>query len=263
MPNKASSGALDGIAVLVTRPAPQAGRLMELIRRAGGEPVPFPTLEISPITPAAAALEALAVCDTLIFVSANAVQHGCALLSDEDLAGKRLGAIGPATQRALEAAGYRGIEQPGDQSSTEALLRLPEFRDVAGRRIGIVRGRGGREALKQALVERGAEVFEINCYERRIPSDYDPEVATRELARDDRQIVISVTSVTGLSNLLAMLPDDYHRTLSSHPLVVIGERQAAAARELDWRGEILESKASDERIVNTLIDWRRRRFNAM
>lgn len=263
MPKKASSGALDGVAVLVTRPAPQAGRLLELIRRGGGEPVLFPTLEIAPVAPEAAVLEELADCDTLVFVSANAVEHGRALFSSQDLVGKRLAAIGPATRRALEKAGYHDIEQPGEQSSTEALLQLPAFRDVAGRQIGIVRGRGGREALKQALVERGARVVEIDCYERRMPAGFDPCVATRELARDDRQLVISVTSVTGLSNLFEMLPDDQHPALSSRPLVVIGERQAAAARQLGWRGEILVSKATDECIVDTLIDWRRRRFNAM
>lgn len=263
MPKKGSSGALDGVTVLVTRPTPQAGRLADLIRGAGGEPVPFPTLEIVAVSPDATVLDELATCDTLVFVSANAVKHGRALLRGRDLAGKRLAAIGPATRQALADEGHDRVDCPGEGSSTESLLRLPAFRSVSGRRIGIVRGRGGRDALKQALIERGARVIEMDCYERRMPADFDPDVATRELAHGNHQLVVSVTSVTGLSNLRDMLPDDRHPELASCPLVVIGERQAAAARELGWRGEILVSKATDERIVDTLIDWRRRRSNAM
>jgi len=236
---------------------------MGLLRRAGGEAVPFPTLEIQPVAVDAAQLLALAACDTAIYVSANAVKHGHGLLPESDLAGKRLAAIGPATRQALQQRGCGRIEYPGDQSSSEDLLRLPLFQDIAGQRIAIVRGRGGRDALKQALVERGARVFYVDCYERRMPAGYDPGVVCRELARDDTTFIISVTSVAGLSNLVAMVARDWRPDLLSRPLVVIGERQQAAALALGWSGTILATTAADERIVETITDWHHRRVNTM
>jgi len=254
---------LRGTRVLVTRPAPQAGALMALIRGSGGEPVPFPTLEIMPVRPQAPVLEALAGCDTLIFVSANAVRHGHHLLPPGGSGDRTLAAVGPATRRALADTGHTGVVYPGHDASSEGLLRLASFRDVAGRRIGIMRGRGGRDTLKLELSQRGARVWDVDCYERRLPLGYDPAVVTRELARADTPLVVTATSVTGLDNLLAMTPPDSRRALLSRPLVVIGERQRQAAREHGWRGEVLVSAAADDRVAETIAGWRRQDVNSI
>jgi len=126
MPRRDSG--LEGVAVVITRPANKAGHLAGLIAQAGGRPVLFPTLQIEPLEPDREAMRELAVSDTVIFVSANAVEHGFAKLPDGALRGKQLAAIGPATRRALEARGCTDIECPEANSSTEALLQRPFFR---------------------------------------------------------------------------------------------------------------------------------------
>lgn len=248
---------LAGIRVLVTRPASQAAGLMDLIRAAGGEPVPFPTLAIEPAAPGAAQVEQLSNCDTVIFVSANAARHGYPILRRLDDTGRRIIAVGRATRQALADMGCRDIDTPaGGPSSSEGLLALPSLQDVAGRAICIVRGRDGRETLKRGLAARGARVSYLECYRRLPPDGPDTTVLTRALGDGDDRLVVTVTSVTGLTNLLEMAPGDCRPWLLERPLVVIGGRQRAAALESGWNGPVLEAGAGDAEIIETIAAWR-------
>lgn len=251
---------LAGVRVLVTRPASQAGNLARSIRAAGGEPLPFPTLEIEPVAPPEAQIERLARSEAAIFISANAVEHGYPVLQGVGETGKRIFAIGDATKRALREAGCRNVHGPaGGASSSEELLAQPWLRNVENRPICIVRGRGGREALKETLASRGARVAYLECYLRRLPVDPDLAALARTLNDDPEGLVISVTSVAGLANLLKLAPREYAPRLRSCPLIVVGGRQKTSARRYGWTGPVLESRVGDEQIVETLITWRDQR----
>lgn len=254
----ATDAPLAQVRVLVTRPAAQAEGLAAAVRRAGGEPVMFPTLEIAPLRPSAAQVEQAAWCETLIFVSANAVAHGYPVVQGLAGIGKRIMAVGNATQGALETAGCRHVYSPGEISSSEELAKAPALRNIEDQRICIVRGRGGREALKEILASRGARVSYLECYRRCLPSHWDPRTLERALDIDRGTLVLSVTSTTGLTNLLKMVPGKYRQSLLSRPLAVIGRRQAAAALQSGWLGPVLESAANDEQIVAAIIRWRGR-----
>ena len=72
---------LEGLRVLVTRPADQAGSLCRLITEAGGEALRLPTLEIRDPDPRDAArllavIEELESYDLAVFISVNAVTRG-------------------------------------------------------------------------------------------------------------------------------------------------------------------------------------------
>lgn len=248
---------LDGVRVLVTRPAPQAAALMDLIRAAGGEPVAFPTLAIESLAPDAAQIDKLADSDTVIFVSANAVRYGFPILRELDDTGRRIMAVGGATRRELETMGCPEVYAPaGDQSTSEGLLALPVLKNVGGRGICIVRGQGGREALREALAARGARVSYLECYRRRLPPEPDTALLARTLADEHHALVITVTSITGLANLLQLAVGGDLPRLRARPLVVIGGRQKGAALEKGWTGPVLEAGAADAEIVDTIAAWR-------
>lgn len=252
-----ADGRLAGVRVLVTRPASQATDLTALIRAAGGEAIVFPTLAIEPLAPEAAQVGKLAACDTVIFVSANAARHGFPVLRDLDGTDRRVIAVGNATRRALEALGCRDVDTPaGDQGSSEGLLASPALANVTGRAICIVRGAGGREVLREALTARGAAVSYLECYRRVLPPEPDTAALLRALDDGHRALVISVTSVTGLTNLLRLTPDEHLPRLLARPLVVIGSRQRTAALENGWLGPVLEAGAGDAKILETIADWR-------
>src|SRR5512146_2290146 len=211
---------LAGRGIIVTRPAHQAGLLANLIRRAGGNPVLFPTLGISDAgDPKAlnALIDRLDDFDFAIFVSPNAVEKAMRLITARRVLppGLRLAAIGHGGRRALERFGVTGIIAPREKFDSEALLELPEFNDVAGKRIVIFRGAGGRELLGKTLAARGAGVEYAECY-RRVRPDVDAAPLLGAWARGKLHAII-VTSSEGLHNLFDMVGRNGLAALRSTP----------------------------------------------
>ena len=171
-------GPLAGRTIVVTRPQAQAAPLAAAISAAGGTPLVFPLLEISPAAdpqPLAEAAARLAEYAVAAFVSPNAVEHALPVLLAHGTWPASLlpAAVGQGTLRALAAHGVGGCIAPTERFDSEALLALPELaaERVAGRHIAIFRGDGGRELLADTLRERGASVDCITCYRRSGPTE--------------------------------------------------------------------------------------------
>src|SRR3984957_11123634 len=159
--------ALHGVGVLVTRPEQQAMPLCRLLEIQGASTLRLPAIEIKAIgnrRDLAARLGALENFDVIIFTSANAVRFGASLLDQKrDLT---LAAMGPATARALNQAGYQLSIQPPvgllpqhATSGSESLLLHPRLEHLAGHRVLVVKGSNGRPFLEQELARRGAQVI--------------------------------------------------------------------------------------------------------
>ncbi len=220
--------ALAGKRILVTRPRELAGGLAALIAQAGGEPVLFPTIEIrDPQEPARAqALVArLPEFDLAVFVSPSAVRKAMPLAAGG--AWPRVAAVGEGTRRELERHGLRGVISPPGQPDSEALLALAELSQVAGSRVLILRGAGGRELLAETLAARGAKVEVAECYRRVRPEAPPPE---------GRIDAACVSSGEALANLVAMLGRE---RLELAPVFVPHPRVEAQARELGLRRPVL------------------------
>ncbi len=133
-------------------------------------------------------------------------------------------APGPGTAAALVAAGLDDVRIPATTFDSEGLLALPELADVAGKRIVIFRGNGGREFLGDTLRARGASVDHVGCYRREIPQGGAGGLA--EALREGRAQALTLTSSEGLDNLVALLDPAVARTAAG----AAGVRAASAHR---------------------------------
>jgi uroporphyrinogen-III synthase len=247
---------LRGLRVLVTRPAEQAARLGALIAAQGGEARVFSSIAIEPIAPTQDLVHT--AYEWLVFLSAHAVQHGVPRLPPE-LTCKTV-AIGRATARALQDAERTIDLVPPPPHTSETLLAMPEFAIAAGDRVLVVRGEGGREALDQALMERGASVDSLVVY-RRVPATY---TANERAALEGEWLesgidIVTATSLETLQQLHAQLGPAGQTLLQQTPLLVVSARVAAGARALGLRGECVPARAADDAsLLGALAHWHSR-----
>lgn len=243
---------LKGLRILVTRPAHQAAHLCELISAAGGIPVPLPVLAVEDpeeVAPALAAARRIHEFDIAIFVSANAVEKGMALIRRHGglPAQLRLAAVGQRTAAALmRHCGRIDIQAPPPYNS-EALLATAELQAVTGKRIVIFRGVGGRELLAETLRQRGAHVSYAEVYRR-----VKPDVKLADMLPQTAKIdIVMVTSQDGLRNLMEMADMEQRREwLLNIQLVAISPRVAQLAGELGFKHPALTAdQSSDEAMV--------------
>lgn len=253
------SGPLAGRTIVVTRPLAQAGPLAEAIAAAGGRPLVFPLLEISPAddpAPLQAAVAQLPDYALAVFISPNAVDHAvpAMLVRGPWPSGLLPAAVGQGTVKALAAHGVTGCVAPTERFDSEALLALPALarEAVAGRRIAIFRGDGGRELLAETLRERGATVDCVTCYRRSGPAGGLAPLL--DAWRAGRLDALTVSSSEGLRYLVDGLDGEGRAWLLRTPLFVPHARIAENARALGLSNIIL-SGAADAGIMAALLAY--------
>ncbi|NMF86967.1 uroporphyrinogen-III synthase [Aromatoleum petrolei] len=251
-----TAGTLSGRHIVVTRPSEQADGLCAAIEARGGIALRFPVLAIGEPEDGRALDEVIARLDDFdvaFFVSPNAVSHalGPVLARRAWPPGLRVATVGKGSERALANHGFSEVIAPQSGFDSESVLALPEFRAdaVAGRRVVIFRGDGGRDLLGETLRERGATVEYVTCYRRYCPRmDSAPLL---RLAADGRLDAITLTSSEGVGNMRAMVGDEGWPLLRAvavfapHPRIVAHAR--AAGFEL-----VLETPPGDEGLLGAL-----------
>lgn len=239
---------LQGRTIVVTRPRAQAEALAGMIAAQGGTAVVFPVLDIAPADDPAPLQAALARLDDYalaIFISPNAVDFSLpAILAVRSWpSALRAAAIGQSSVAALAKHGVEGAIVPSGQFDSEALLSLAELQAgrVAGRKVLILRGNGGRELLADTLRERGATVDCVPCYRRSPP----PGGAETLLAlwREQRLDALTISSSEGLRNLVDLLDADGRRALARTPMFVPHQRIRQVAGQLGLQNAILTGPA--------------------
>lgn len=253
------NGPLAGRTIVVTRPLAQAAPLAEAIAAAGGQPLIFPLLEISPAAdpqPLAQAIARLADYRFAIFISPNAVDYALpAILAvggwPADL---QPAAVGQGTVKALLAHGVDGCIAPTERFDSEALLALPALASerVSGQRVAIFRGDGGRELLAETLRERGAAVDCIPCYSRSGPAAGVTPLLAKWRAGD--LDALTVSSSEGLRYLVDLLDAEGRAYLQKTPVFVPHARIADNARALGLH-HILLTEAADAGILAGLCAY--------
>lgn len=257
MNDPAPKGPLAGRGIVVTRPARQARALAELIRGAGGRAILFPVLEIldaEDLRPLHALTARLEEFDVAVFISPNAVAKAMNLITARRAlpAGLEIAAIGRGSVKALAQFGITQVIAPSRRFDSEALLALPQFADMTGRRVVIFRGDGGRELLGDTLAARGARIEYAECYRRGRPN-LDCAPLMKAWARNELHAII-VTSSEGLRNLFDMVGKLGQTWLRKTPLVVPHARIAETASGLGL-ANVIVTAPDDEGIVAGLCEF--------
>ena len=260
--SKTAQSVLQGQCILNIRPAHQQAGLNQLLKAQGADVLSFPTIEISKVK-ATEFHQHLASrindYQIAIFVSRNAVDGAFAFLGSEPLpAHLKLAVIGEGSHQALaqrvEDLGRRLIRS--ELYNSEGLLGASELQLVEGQKILIFRGQQGRTLLTEQLQARGASVDHCEVYQRKLP-DYD-DLEFSRLSEKQVPSLVLLTSTEGMQNLLALVDEYSQSKLLQTPWLLISERMRESAVKLGHNAvTLIARKASDEGIVQTLIEWAR------
>ena len=253
---------LRGVGVLVTRPRHQAGPLCQLIKERGGNAITFPVLEIvdpPDLHELEACVASLDELDWAIFISANAVNKalGSILRKRNWPKTVRIAVIGKRSAEELQRFGLKADIYPKTKFNSEALLALPEMREVRDSKVVIFRGDSGREFLAETLRQRGADVRYVEAYRRVCPQADSSELV--EQWRAGGVSVVLVNSIESLENLIEMVGRQGRALLLKTPLIVASDRIEPVARSLGFTSPLLvAASATDEAVLDALLAWKRR-----
>ena len=244
---------LSGLKIAVTRPRDQAVQLARSIEQVGGVPLLFPLLDIAAVQDSRELNEQISRLDQFnlaVFISPNAVRYGMAAIrSAGDLpSALRIATVGQGSAKALRELGIANIIAPAERFDSEGLLALPELQDVAGWRVLIFRGDGGRELLGDTLKARGATVEYAACYRRSKPQQ------DARAWLDAQPDAITVTSSEALGYLWEMLGDDARAALRDTPIFIPHARIAELAGQQGWQ-QVRLTASGDDGLLSALIIW--------
>jgi uroporphyrinogen-III synthase len=136
-------------------------------------------------------------------------------------------AVGPATARALAAAGIAAQLPPGVRDAASLARALLAERALAGRRVLVPRAEGGRDEAIALLREAGVEVEAVVAY-RTVPAAADDPALAAGLAAL-RGGAVGVCAVFAPSQVAALDAVFGIRRIAA-PFAAIGETTAAALR---------------------------------
>ena len=250
-----ASTVLTGRHIVITRPLAQAVNLAERLTALGGIPVRFPVLAIydvedkRPLLDAAIRLESY---DLVVFVSPNAVAKALDVMLEHRSwpASVTAATLGRSSEAELARRGVQTIVSPPLRFDSEALLECAELQQMAGKRVLICRGDGGRELLGETLVARGAAVDYLMVYRRGMPQ-LDP-APLHKLWEAGQLDAVTLTSSEGLRNMIAMIGHIGHAWLKNTPTFVPHARIAEQATQFGLRRIIPTGPADDGLIAGLL-----------
>jgi len=246
--------------VLVTRPAGQTVALCSAVEAAGYTAHSQPLLELQALSELPPSQRQLLLdlerYQHVIFVSGNAVHFGMACIEDywpQVPVGLTWYAIGDATAALLYDFGIEAVI-PGTPMTSEGLLAVPQLQRVAGQRILIIKGEGGRTTLREELVHRGAKVDELACYRRVCPDLPAGELAAR--MSEWRINLVMISSGEGLANLKTLLRRPETTKFRDICVIVPSERIARMAQKAGFGQVVTAENASDVAMLHALKEWK-------
>jgi uroporphyrinogen III methyltransferase/synthase len=253
---------LFGKRILITRGREQSRRMADMIREAGGAPILCPVIEIVPpadFGPLDRAIARISDFDWVIFTSVNGVEGFFSRFFElrgdiREMAGPRLGAIGPVTARALKDRGLK-VETPATEFTAEGVLAALPQEEISGRKFLIPRAEEAREILPRGIAAQGGLVEVAPVYRTRPPREANVE-EIRKLLRRGEVDAITFTSSSTVTNFLDMLgPADGAELLEGVVVGSIGPVTSSTARRLGVSVNVEATKYTVEGLISALEDY--------
>jgi uroporphyrinogen-III synthase len=235
--------ALSGVRVLVGRARHQAGALSGELRQLGATVLEIPFIEIRrprSFQPLDGALKVLDSYDWLILTSVNGVEAmwdrlGKLHLTEKNLDGLHIAAIGPATRKAIEQRGVTVDVVPKEYVAESVVRSLR--RRVKGKRVLLVRAKVARDVIPTQLRAAGGEVDVVEAYETVVPQSSRTRLRTALANPRRRPHVVTFTSSSTVRNFLGLL-GARTANLKGIRFASIGPVTSSTLRELGLRVDI-------------------------
>ena len=244
------------VRVLITRPESESTfGLITMLNESGMEAVHLPLIAYrgSPNPELfGQLLKQLKDFDWIIFNSPQAVIETLAALNKLELTlpTEKIIAIGEGTAKPLKRLGYNVLTPIADWRS-EGVLGLAVLQNIAGLKIALIKGEGGRQALAAMLKDRAAEITEIIAYERYCPSYAISHVA--KLINVGVDIVIA-TSYESMQNLMRITTPMQQTKIFQTILVVTSDRLKLLASHLGFQRIWVAKQMSNAALMKTIAE---------
>ncbi len=202
---------LFGKRILITRTREQSRGMAQKVSELAGDPILFPTIIMQPPddwAPADEAIKNVGSYDWIIFTSVNGVDHFFERffeLRDDirDLAGPRIGAIGPVTAATVRKRGLK-VDLLAKEFKAEGVLAQLAEQDVRGKSFLIPRAEKAREILPEGIAEMGGNVDVVSVYRTTRPDGSDVEKILSMLHKKEIDAV-TFTSSSTVTHFIEML----------------------------------------------------------
>lgn len=235
---------LGGWRILTTRASKQSGGLAGPLREMGAEVIEIPTIEIKPprsYKALDAALKNIPKYDWLILTSVNGVEALFSRLkklrlTPAKLAHLQVAAIGPATQREIEAHGLKVAVTP-ERYIAESVVEALKGR-TKGKRVLLVRAKVARDVLPTELRKAGAKVDLAEAYETHVPKAAKAKLNRLFANESSRPDVVTFTSSSTATNFLSLLEKDHWHSLREIWLASIGPVTSDTLRQAGFKPNI-------------------------
>jgi uroporphyrinogen III methyltransferase/synthase len=247
---------LFGLNVLITRARSQASRLAEKLEVQGARTLQVPAIDIIPVTDTTDLDQAVMLMDGydwVVFTSANAVgglwERVKAMGRDARAFGRiKIAAIGPATDRALQAIGL-GADMLPETFDADALLDSFRTLDPPPTRVLFPRSAIGRESIVNGLRELGAEVDPVVAYQTRMAESSGHRARS---AYEQGVDVTTFTSSSSVENLVKLLDGDVS-AVNQSAVACIGPVTSEAARANGIKVDLVAETQTIDGLVEAVV----------
>jgi uroporphyrinogen III methyltransferase/synthase len=249
---------LFGKRILVTRPKKQVKEISQLLRERGALTVEMPVIKIVPPqswTEFDQAIKNIKGYGWILFTSVNAVEMFFKRLhflnlDSRCLGGIRIGAIGPATARALEGHGIRTDYVPRVYTS-QGLIAGFGRKSIAGQKVFLSRADIASKELSDGLSNLGAEVLEVTVYRTIVGSGNS---LVKKMLLKGEIDVITFTSASTVNNLIEILSSDW-QIIKKAKLAAIGPNTSSALKQRGLKPDIMASEHTIPGLVDAIEQY--------